>query len=192
MGVPPRRSRPPQSPAREERQEAEGPKAKSPSRGCPLPHPQSERPHGGPGPSEPHPAGLTLQGNATPQDSFSRPACPLGPPCSPEARTPRPCYCPRSRKKPRRGARSTQRALCGAAQRLPLGTHTPGRGTGPRSPGALAQGSGGEGAQAGPPVLRLGAESRAHQLGRESPVAQGTLQASPGPLPPSGDERGSH
>ena len=154
-GDPPRRSRLQQSPAREERQEAEGPKAKSPSRGCPLPHPQSARPSGGPGPSEPHPAGLTLQGNATPQDSFSGPACPLSAPCSPEARTPQPRSCPLSGKKPRLGAQSTQRDLCGAAQRLPPGTHTPGRGAGPRSPGARS-GSGGEGARLGHPSCGRG------------------------------------
>lgn len=183
-GSPLRRICPPLSPAREERQEAQGPKAKSPGRGCPLPHPQSERPHGGPGPSKPHPAGLTLQGNATPRDLFSGPACPLGAPCIPETRTPRPCSCPRSGKSRGvvGGGAGHTKGPCGAAQRLPPGTHTTGEA---RHLAVLVF------------WLRGGAAcpvawGRAHRPGLQSPLALGPLQASPGPPSLSGDERGTH
>lgn len=142
-GRPLRRICPPLSPAREERQEAQGPKAKSPGRGCPLPHPQSEHPHGGPGPSKPHPAGLTLQGNATPRDLFSGPACPLGAPCIPEARTPRPCSCPRSGKsRGVGGGRGAHKGPLWSGPAPAAGHAHNGRGTAPRSPGVLAQGRG--------------------------------------------------
>ena len=155
-GGPPRRSRPQQSPAREERQEAEGPKAKSPSRGCPLPHRQSARPSGGPGPSEPHPAGLTLQGNATPQDSFSGPACPLSAPCSPEARTPQPRSCLLSGKKPRLGARGAYNETFVERPSACLRARTHPGGARDRAVLVLAQGSGGEGARPGHPSCGWG------------------------------------
>lgn len=139
-----------------------GPKAESARGGCPLLHPPPMRPRGGPGPPRPTRTGSRCRKPYTTGFVFwasPPPRRPLQPQCA----VPRPCSgCgqttarPRGRRRGARGAAGTQRALCGAAGRLRSCTHTPGRGPGPRNPGA--QGSGGGTAWATSPV----AWGRAH------------------------------
>ena len=173
---------PPLSPA-QRGQEAAGPKAEPTGGGRPLPHlpahsslPWPQTLHAPPDPAH-------VAGNGTPQDLFSGPARPLGAPCSPEARTPRPC------------------SGCGQATR-PGGWGRCGHTTGPlwscREPAAqLAHREGdgnpvsccpgsGEGRRPGW-ATRPVALGRAHKPSQESSLP---LQASSGP-PPSGDERGT-
>lgn len=182
-GRPLRRICPPLSPAREERQEAQGPKAKSPGRGCPLPHPQSKRPHGGPGPSKPHPPGSRCKETRHRGICFLGQPAPSAPPASPRRGRcdPAPARGPEKAGECGGGAGHTK-GPCGAAQRLPPGTHTTGEA---RHLAVLVF------------WLRGGAAcpvawGRAHTPGLQSPLALGPLQASPGPPSPSGDERGTH
>lgn len=143
----------PLNPAREERREAAGPKAESPSRVCPLPHP--------PSPSvpavAPDPACPTRPGSRCKEMRHRRicflgqpaPSAPPRRPLSPEARSPRPCPGPWSGKSPGRGAGGaghTKGPLWSGSK------HSPGKGAVP----ALWLGEG-RGAQARAPVLRLGA-----------------------------------
>ena len=152
----------------------------------PPPHPPPVRPRGGPGPPSPTRTGSPCRKPDTTGFVFWA-SPPLGAPCSPKARMPRPCSrCGQATARPRgrRRGRQAQWAHKGPFVELPVACG-PARTqrVGARDLKILGL-RGAEGAQA---VLWPEPARRA----QGSPPALGPLRSSPGPSPPHRDERGT-